>query len=83
VEITRYMAGAIAAGALAVAGCGDDLLEDGWNKLSDEEQALACEVFITDEMSDEDIAEVVAATNEKNDTDVSPEEFKTFLEEHC
>ena len=82
-QITRYMIGAIAAGALTVTACGGDSLEDAWNDLSDEEQASTCEVFNSDAMTDEVLEGVVAAANEEDGTDVSPEEFRTFLEDNC
>ncbi|MET0327098.1 MAG: hypothetical protein ABW219_17920 [Ilumatobacteraceae bacterium] len=83
-QITRYMLGTIAAGALTVTACGGgDSLEDGWNDLSDEEQASICEVFNSDAMTDEMLEQVVEAANEEGDTDVSPEEFRTFLEDNC
>lgn len=80
----RYMVGAFAAGALALASCGgSESLEDSWDDLSDEEQAGICEVFNSDAMTDEVLEEVVAAANEEDGADVSPEEFRTFLEENC
>ena len=80
----RYMVGAIAAGAMALAACGGgDSLEDSWNDLSDEEQTQICEVFNSDAMTDEMMEQVVDAANEEGDTDVSVDEFRTFLEDNC
>jgi hypothetical protein len=83
-QTKRYMVGVVAAGAMALASCGGgESLEDGWDDLSEEEQTSICEVFNTDAMTDDVLTEVVNAANEENDTDISPEEFKTFLEDNC
>ena len=80
----RYMVGAIAAGAMVLAACGGgDSLEDSWNDLSDEEQTQICEVFNSDAMTDEMLEQVVDAANEEGDTDVSVDEFRTFLDDNC
>ena len=80
----RYTVGAIAAGAMALAACGGgDSLEDSWNDLSNEEQTQICEVFNSDAMTDEMMEQVVEAANEEGDTDVSVDEFRTFLEDNC
>ena len=71
-------------GPWPVAACGGgDSLEDSWNDLSDEEQTQICEVFNGDAMTDEMIEQVVDAANEEGDTDVSVDEFRTFLEDNC
>ena len=84
-QMKRYVVGAVVAGAMALASCGDDgeSLEDGWNDLSEEEQTAICEVFNSDEMTDEMMQQVVDAANEENDSDVTADEFRTFLDDNC
>jgi hypothetical protein len=80
---TWKLTGAVAVGALMVASCGGDSLEDGWDDLSAEEQESICELFNSDAMTDEVMEQIVTAANEAEDDDVTVEEFRSLLEDNC